>query len=143
MNNILNTIHNSFEDNLEVMSFLILLVLLFYTINIILGTIIGTKEDGFNFKKFLSGFFKMLVVCLCAFGFCIGLNLFQLVLALIDFNISSEVLTTLEVIGVFITWCLDMAKEIYEKFKTFKELKYVSYDDVQINKDYYSDGGLG
>lgn len=130
MDTIIKTIQGAFQENLEVIILLAFIVLIFYVANIVLGTIIGTKEEGFNFSKFLGGISKMIGVCICAYIFCLGLNMFQLVLKLIDISISSEVLTVLQVIGVFITWCLDMALEVYEKLKNFKTLKFVSYDEV-------------
>jgi hypothetical protein len=106
-----------------------------FLINILLGTIQGSFKEKFNWKKFLFGFVKALVADACIFGLCYVLNLFALTLQLTkDITISTDVITTAEVIIILTTWALDLAKDIVEKVKNLKTLKYVSYDNVQINK---------
>lgn len=141
MKTIIDIISGALSENLEAVVLLIVATAIFYLINILFGTIIGAKNDGFNTKKFFSGFLKAIAVCLCIFAFCYTLNLFSLTLKLIDIDISATVITVLEVIGVLVTWDIDLMLEIYEKIKSLKVLKFVTYDIVQINPQ--SDKGLG
>jgi hypothetical protein len=50
-----------------------------------------------------------------------------------DVTISTDFITTVEVFTILIVWALDLAKDIIEKIKSMKTLKYVKYEDVQIN----------
>lgn len=127
---IINAISNAFQENLEAVFLLIIVTASMCLINIVLGTILGTSEVGFNLNKFLHGFLKGLIVSVCIFVFCYTLNLLSLTLGLIDINISVEVITVLEVVMVMVVWDLDLSKEIFEKMKSLKELKYISYEDV-------------
>ena len=143
MRTVIEMISKAFSDNLESVALLIIVTAIFYLLNILFGTILGTNQIGFQKMKFLFGFLKGFVACLGIFAFCYTLNLFSLTLALIDIEISATVITVLEVIGVMVTWDIDLATEIYEKIKSFKELKYVSYDDVKFRvNDYDVDNNL-
>ena len=138
MEKIIEIITKAMSENLEAVVLLIVVTGILYLLNILFGTILGTNEVGFNAKKFLFGFLKGLYACLGIFAFCYALNLFSLTLALIDINISVEVITVLEVVSVMVTWDIDLTKEIYEKIKQLKELKYVAYEDITVN-DYSVD----
>lgn len=135
---IIETIQKAFSENLEAVFLLIVVTALLYLINIVLGTILGTFNIGFNLKKFLFGFLKGLIASLCIFAFCYALNLLALTLKLVDIVVSVDVLTVLEVIVVLSTWAIDLSKEIFEKVKSLKELKYIKYEDVSVN-DYATD----
>lgn len=140
---IIKTINDAFQENLEAVVLLIIVTAMFYFLNIVFGTILGTSDIGFDFKKFMFGVLKGLVASLGIFAFCYSLNLFALTLALININISVEVITVLEVIGVMVVWDIDLAKEIYEKLKALKELKYIKYEDIQVNPNYTNQEGIG
>lgn len=138
MQKVIEIITNAFQENLEAVFLLIVTTGILTLINIVLGTILGTREVGFSGGKFLHGFVKGLIVSLCIFAFCYTLNLLSLTLGLVDINISIEVITVLEVVMVMAVWDIDLAKEIFEKVKSLKTLKYFSYEDVN---DYDVDRG--
>lgn len=105
-----------------------------YLANILLGSIIGTKQSHFDIKKFFFGVFKAICVMLIIVGVCYILNVFTLTISLINgININTELVTTLELLGILITTGIDIAKEVIEKLKAFRELKYISYDDVTFS----------
>lgn len=111
-------------------------------INIVLGTIIGTFTDEFDAKKFFFGILKAFIIGLCIFVFCYTLNLFALTLQLTkDVVISSDFITTVEVFTILIVWALDLAQDILSKIKGMKTLKYVKYEDIQINVN--TEEGIG
>lgn len=143
MKNIIEMLSKALSENLEAVVLLIVVTAIFYLLNILFGTILGTKNVGFSGRKFLSGFLKGISACLGIFSFCYTLNLFALTLALVDVQISATLITTLEVIGVMVTWDIDLCLEIYDKIKALKELKFVSYDDVQTQQKPQETGGLG
>lgn len=134
METILKLISEALQENLETVVLMLIVVGSLSGINIVLGTIIGSFTEGFDLKKFLFGILKAFIIGLCIFVFCYTLNLFALTLQLTkDISISSDFITTIEVFTVLIAWALDLAKDILEKIKDMKTLKYVKYEDVQIN----------
>lgn len=133
MKTIIEMITKAFSENLEAVVLLIFVTAMLYLINIILGTILGSFNIGFNMKKFLLGFAKGVIASLCIFAFCYALNLLSLTLAIVDIVISVSVLTVIEVITVLSVWAIDLSQEIFEKIKSLKELKYITYNDVQAN----------
>lgn len=134
METILKLISEALQENLETVVLMLIVVGSLSAINIVLGTIIGTFTTEFNAKKFFFGILKAFIIGLCIFVFCYTLNLFALTLQLTkDVTISSDFITTVEVFTILIVWAIDLAKDIIEKIKTMKTLKYVKYEDVQIN----------
>lgn len=134
METILKLISEALQENLETVVLMLIVVGSLSGINIVLGTIIGSFTEGFDLKKFLFGILKAFIIGLCIFVFCYTLNLFALTLQLTkDISISSDFITTVEVFTILIAWALDLSKDILEKIKGMKTLKYVKYEDVQIN----------
>lgn len=134
MATILKLIQEALQENLETVVLMLIVVGSLSGINIVLGTIIGSFTEGFDYKKFLFGILKAFIIGLCIFVFCYTLNLFALTLQLTkDISISSDFITTVEVFTILIAWALDLAKDILEKIKGMKTLKYIKYEDVQIN----------
>ena len=138
---IIETIQKAFSENLDAVVLLIIVTAMLYLINIVLGTILGTHQVGFNLKKFLFGFLKGIIASLCIFAFCYALNLLSLTLKLVDIVVSVDVLTIVETIAVLSTWAIDLSKEIFEKVKSLKELKYIKYEDVSVNDYQTNDRG--
>ena len=140
--NIIKVIEEALQNNLETIVLMLIVVGSLNAINIVLGTIVGSFKDGFDYKKFFFGIFKAIVIGICIFVFCYTLNLFSLTLQLTkDITISTDFITTLEVFTILIVWAIDIAKDIVEKIKSMKTLKYIKYEDVQINPQEYK--GIG
>lgn len=140
--NVIKIIRGAVEENLETIILMLIVVTSLYAINILFGTIVGTFKESFNLKKFLFGILKCLVSDTGIFAFCYTLNLFSLTLQLTkDITISSDFITTIEVFTILVVWAIDLGKDIIEKIKSMKTLKYVTYEDVQINVQ--SEVGLG
>lgn len=134
MATILKLIQEAMSENLETVVLMLIVVGSLSGINIVLGTIIGTFTDSFDVKKFFFGILKAFIIGLCIFVFCYTLNLFSLTLQLTkDVTISGEFITTLEVFTILVAFALDYCKDILEKIKSLKSLKYVKLEDVQIN----------
>ena len=140
--NVIKIIRGAVEENLETIILMLIVVTSLYAINILFGTIVGTFTESFKPKKFLFGLLKCFVADTGIFAFCYTLNLFSLTLQLTkDITISADFITTIEVFTILVVWAIDLGKDIIEKIKSMKTLKYVSYDDVQINVQ--SEVGLG
>lgn len=134
INVVFKIIAEALEENLETIILMLIVVSSLYAINILFGTIIGSFKEKFNSKKFFFGILKGLLANIGIFAFCYTLNLFSLTLQLTkDITISADFITTLEVFTILIVWAIDLGKDIVEKIKSMKELKYVTYEDVQIN----------
>lgn len=132
--NVIKIIKEAVEANLETIILMLIVVGSLSVINIVLGTIIGTVDDGFDVKKFFFGIFKAIVIGVCIFVFCYTLNLFALTLQLTkDIVISADFITTIEVFVILIAWAYDIGKDIISKLKSMKTLKFISYEDIQIN----------
>lgn len=142
METILKLIQEALQENLETVVLMLIVVGSLSGINIVLGTIIGSFTEGFDLKKFLFGILKAFIIGLCIFVFCYTLNLFALTLELTkDITISSDFITTVEVFTILIAWALDLAQDILSKIKGMKTLKYVKYEDIQINPQ--TEEGIG
>lgn len=130
------------DENLLIVIVNLAVALGLYGTNIFFGTIIGAKTDSFDLKKFLFGVLKALGSCLGIFVFCYLLNVFSIGMNMTDLiSIKTEVISTIQVIGVLYVWVIDLAKEVMDKIKSFRNLKYVSYDDMDITQinDYDTD----
>lgn len=142
METILKLIQEALQENLETIVLMLIVVGSLNAVNIVLGTIVGTFTDKFDVKKFFFGILKAFIVGLCIFVFCYTLNLFALTLQLTkDITISADFISTVEVFTILIVWALDLCKDIIEKIKSMKQLKYVKYEDVQINPN--TEEGIG
>lgn len=142
MATIIKLIQDALQENLETVVLMLIVVGSLSGINIVLGTIIGSFTEGFDAKKFFFGILKAFIIGLCIFVFCYTLNLFALTLQLTkDVTISSDFITTVEVFVVLFAWATDLAQDILSKLKSMKTLKYVKYEDIQINVN--NEKGIG
>lgn len=140
--NVIKIIQEAVQENLETITLMLIVVTSLYLINILFGTILGTIKEEFIPKKFFFGLFKCLAADTGIFAFCYTLNLFALTLqSTKDITISADFITTVEVFTILVVWGIDLAKDIIEKIKSMKTLKYVKYEDVQINPTDYK--GIG
>lgn len=122
------------DKNLSYVALLDVCIGLFYFFNIALGAILGAKNEGFNLKKFLFGIIKSLCIMAIIVGVCYALNVFVLVINLIDgLEISVEIVTTMEMIAVLVGIGQDLATELLDKIKNIKEMKYISLDDIKVS----------
>lgn len=141
---VVKVITEAVQENLETIILMLIVVGSLSGINIVLGTIVGTFTDKFNVKKFFFGILKAFIIGICIFVFCYTLNLFALTLQLTkDITISTDFISTVEVFTILIVWALDLAKDIIDKVKSMKTLKYVSYDDVIIQQNPQAEEGIG
>ena len=111
--------------------------------NIVLGSIDALFDREFDWRKFFSGIEKTVVVALTIMMVIITLNLFAYGLTLIDVILPEQTVSAGQCVLIVVTWCVDLAIEVTDKIKAMKELKYVSYDDVQIQQNVQTEEGIG
>lgn len=141
MMKILTDISTNIFSNLEAPIVFLIVAIVLRIANIILGSIDALFNKEFDWGKFFSGIWKMLVVSLTIMIVIIILNLFAYGLTLIDIVIPKDMVSAMTVILIIVTWCFDLAKEVSEKIKSMKELKYMKYEDVQENTQEFK--GIG
>lgn len=118
-------------NNIQTLIYLLVIVGGLEITNIVLGTLMGTMETSFNLKKFLFGILKAIVIALCIVATCVLAEMFAFVLNQIEgITITAQIVSALEIIMVIVAWCLDLFKDILEKIKGIKTLKFISYADV-------------
>ena len=136
----------SIFSNMEAPIVFLIVAVVLRIINIILGSVDAMFKKEFDWGKFFSGIEKMLVVALSILMTIITLNLFAYGLSLVDVKLPDQMVSAFTVVLIVLTWCVDLAIEVTEKIKAQKELKYISYDDIDLNSinDYSVDeGGQG
>lgn len=138
---ILTNISASIFDKMEVVIVFLIVASGMYITNILLGSLNAMFTQDFDKKKFFYGVAKAAVACLAILLFCLLLNLFNYGLTLISISIPDSVVTILEVIGILVGWCYDLALDIFDKIKGLKTLKYIKYEDIQINPEPYKELG--
>lgn len=135
-----NIITNIFSNMEAPIVFLIVAIVLRIA-NIVLGSIDALFSKDFDWGKFFSGIEKMVVVAITILMVIITLNLFAYGLTLIYVTLPKDMVSAFEVVLIVITWCVDLAIEVTEKIKSMKDLKYVKYEDIQINPQ--TEEGIG
>lgn len=138
---ITDVMNANFFSNLEAPIVFLIVAIVLRICNIVLGSINSMFKKDFGWEKFFSGIVKMFVVSITILMVIIILNLFAYGLTLIDVVIPQDTVSAMTVILIIVTWCVDLAKEVAEKIKSLKELKYTSYDDIQLNVQ--SQKGIG
>ena len=136
----------SIFSNMEAPIVFLIVAVVLRVINIVLGSVDAMFKKEFDWGKFFSGIEKMLVVALSILMTIITLNLFAYGLSLVDVKLPDQMVSAFTVVLIVLTWCVDLAIEVTEKIKAQKELKYISYDDIDLNSinDYSVDeGGQG
>ena len=75
-NEIFKALMSAVEDeNMTVLVIILIAIVVLFGANIILGTRIGSKEEGFDFKKFLFGIEKAITMSLITMAVCYAFNL--------------------------------------------------------------------
>lgn len=126
----LTTIANNIFSNMEAPIVFLIVAIVLRVCNIILGSIDAMFKKDFNWGKFFSGIEKMVVVAITILMVITTLNLFAYGLTLIEVVLPKDTVSAFEVVLIIVTWCIDLAKEVTEKIKSLKDLKYVKYEDV-------------
>lgn len=146
-NEIFKALMSAVEDeNMTVLVIILIAIVVLFGANIILGTRIGSKEEGFDFKKFLFGIEKAITMSLITMAVCYAFNLLCIGIGKAGFlTVNSQFIGGVEIVSVALAYGIDLALEVKEKIKSYRELKYISYDDVKPNEvnDYYVDEAQG
>lgn len=124
----------AFDVNLSYVILLDIVLGFMYGANILLSVIINTRQEKFDIRKFFFGVLKAICVLLIILGVCYILNVFTLTLNLIEaISINMELVTTLEIILVLVTYIADISAELLSKIKSFREIKYISQENITLS----------
>ena len=137
----LDSIIKNIFSNMEAPIVFLIVAIVLRIANIILGSIDAMFKKDFDWGKFFSGIEKMVVVAITILMVIITLNLFAYGLSLIDVKLPEQTFSAMQCILIVVTWCVDLAMEVKEKIQSLKELKYVSYNDLQQNPQ--AEEGIG
>lgn len=138
----LTTIANNIFSNMEAPIVFLIVAIVLRIANIVLGSIDAMFKKDFDWGKFFSGIEKMIVVAITILMVITTLNLFAYGLTLIDVVLPKDMVSAFEVVLIIVTWCIDLAKEVTEKIKSLKDLKYVRYEDI-IQENPNKEVGIG
>lgn len=139
----LSSITQNIFQNMEAPIVFLIVAIVLRIANIILGSIDAMFKKDFDWGKFFSGIWKMLVVALVILMVIIILNLFAYGLTLIDVVLPKDMVSAFEVVLIIVTWCVDLAIEVTEKIKSMKDLKYVKYEDIQLQENAQTQQEIG
>ena len=139
----INSIIDVLADKMDVVIVFLIVAGGMYVTNIILGSLNAIFTKEFDWGKFFYGVAKAFVACLAILLFCVLLNLFNYGLGLVDIKVGDQVITLLQTLGVIVGWCYDLALDIFAKIKGLKTLKYISYDDIEIQQNAQTEKGIG
>ena len=137
----LDSIIKNIFSNMEAPIVFLIVAIVLRIANIVLVSIDAMFKKDFDWGKFFSGIEKMVVVAITILMVIITLNLFAYGLSLIDVKLPEQTFSAMQCILIVVTWCVDLAMEVKEKIQSLKELKYVSYDDLQQNPQ--AEEGIG
>ena len=119
------------EDAITI-SLLIAVVGVLMLINILLGTILAGvfKVEKWDWTKFWQGFIKLFVFVLCIYAYCIVLDVIPLIFERIKIKIPQDIVTTLQVIGVFVVLVVKYCKKDYEQILKITGVKKEEVDEI-------------
>lgn len=129
---VLDVLLQAIESNLAQVLLMEIVVAFLYILNISMGTLLGSIKEGFDLKKLFFGVLKGLGILVVIFGTCYTLNLFMIVLNLIDgLEINVDIVTPIQILAILVTQGVDLSKDIYEKISSIRELKYIKAEDIR------------
>ena len=137
------SISQNIFSNMEAPIVFLIVAIVLRIANIILGSIDAMFKKDFDWGKFFSGIWKMLVVALVILMVIIILNLFAYGLTLIDVVLPQSTFSAMECILIVVTWCVDLAMEVKDKIQGLKTLKYIKYDDIQLQENAQTQQEIG
>lgn len=110
-------------NNLLTVFYMLLIVGITITINIVLGTVIANRKQKFDKKKFWKGIRKAFVILICVLLLCLTLELVPIVLSRVGIEVPTDLITVLEIILTTLTAYKKYALDCFDKFKTILDIK--------------------
>lgn len=146
VNKIIKAIIDALSD--EKMTILVIIMIGIFVLfgaNIGLGTVQGKKEEGFSWMKFLFGIEKAATIMFWTLACCFAFNMICIGAEMADFvTLGTPLIASAEIVSIALIYGIDLSKEVIDKFKSIRELKYVSFDDAKIGtiNDHDVDGNI-
>lgn len=109
--------------NLLTVLYMLIMLAIAITANTILGVVIANKKSSFDRKKLFRGIGKALLVALCMILLCVTLELVPTILGQIGIDVSTELITVVEVSLITFTAYKKYVVDCIDKFKTILDVK--------------------
>ena len=128
----MNLIFKTIEEDAITISLLMAVVGVLMIINILLGIVISGVFgiEKWSWKKFWQGFVKLFVFVLCVYAYCIVLDMLPLIFERIKIAIPKDIITILQVIGVFVVMIVKYCKDVYAKILKITNVKNEEVDEI-------------
>ena len=91
--------------------------------NIVLGAVIGSKKEGFSWKKIREGILKIFLFSFSFLAFCFCIEVTPIVLGRINIAIPTDIISLVEILGITLTAYKKYVKDCYEKIYTILDIK--------------------
>ena len=95
--------------------------------------------------KFLFGIEKAATIMFWTLACCFAFNMICIGAEMADFvTLGTPLIASAEIVSIALIYGIDLSKEVIDKFKSIRELKYVSFDDAKIGtiNDHDVDGNI-
>ncbi len=102
-------------ENLITILMLLGMLLVLNVSNITLGAVIGSKKEGFSWKKLGEGILKIFLFSLAFIAFCFCIEVTPLILGRIDIIVPTDIVSLVEIIGITLTAYKKYVKDCYDK----------------------------
>ena len=117
-------------NNLITIAMLLAVLGVLYITNTILGAVIGSQKEKFEWKKIGKGMLKAFLFCLSFLTYCFCLEILPFILMRINITISSDIITFFEIVGITLTAYKKYAVDCYEKLKI---ILGIDTDDLSVD----------
>lgn len=121
------------DEKMTILVIIMIGVAVLFVSNIAMGTVQGKKTEGFDLKKFLFGIEKAIILMAVTLALCFAFNMICIGAEKANFiTLGTPLIASAEIVSVLLIYGIDLSKEVLEKFKSLRDLKYVSFDDAKI-----------
>lgn len=110
-------------ENLITILMLLGILLVLNISNIVLGIVIGSKQEGFCWKKLGEGILKIFLFSLAFMAFCFCVEVTPIILGRIDIIVPADIVSLVEIIGITTTAYKKYVKDCYEKIYMILDIK--------------------
>lgn len=128
----MDLILKTIEEDAITISLLMAVVGVLMIINILLGIVLAGVFgiEKWSWKKFWQGLVKLFVFVLCVYAYCIVLDMLPLIFERVKIAIPKDIITILQVMGVFVVMIVKYCKDVYQKILEITKVKKEEVDDM-------------
>lgn len=109
--------------NLVTIIYMLIMLGIVIITNTVLGVMLANKKSKFSWEKLFKGLLKSLIIALCVLSFCMTLELVPIILARINIDVPTDVVTVMEIVMITLTAYKKYVTDCIEKFKVILKIK--------------------